>query len=212
MVIGTGGPLEGTLGCAEFDSAALADAPSVLSAGEPATRTYHHELGDVEVYLEPSAVPPQLLVFSATPVALELLRLARSLGYFTVLVEPRSERITPELRSAAGDVVSSLDGRELDERTDAVLTDHDAPGVPESVASLLRSPVRFIGVMGSRRHVAPHTEVLKALGFGDEDLDRVRSPVGIDVGARTPAEIAVSIAAGLVAARTGREGGWLDRP
>jgi xanthine dehydrogenase accessory factor len=67
-----------------------------------------------------------------------------------------------------------------------------------------------VGVMGSRRHVGPYIEALRSMGFTDEELARIRTPVGIDLGARTPAEIALSIAAGLVAARTGRSGGWLD--
>jgi molybdopterin adenylyltransferase len=211
LVIGPGGPLEGTLGCAEFDEAAVADAPGVLAAGEPALRRYSHELGEVEVYLEASPRSRRLVVVSATPVALELLRLARSIGYETVLVEPRAERVTPEHRAAASRVVPSLEGEPIDDRTDAVHTDHDAPGVAEAVAALLRSPAGFIGVLGSRRHVGPHVEALRSMGFADGDLARVRSPVGLDIGARTPAEIALSIAAGLIAARTGRAGGWLDR-
>jgi molybdenum cofactor synthesis domain-containing protein len=211
LVIGPGGPLEGTLGCAEFDSGAVADAPGVVASGEPTMRTYHHDLGDVEVFLEPRARPPRLVVLSASPVALELLRIAGALGYETVLVEPRADRITVQHRGAAARVIESLDAVYIDERTDAVHTDHDAPGVAESIASLLRSPARFVGVMGSRRHVAPYLASLREMGLGDDDLARLRSPVGLDLGARTPAEIALSIAAGLVAARTGREGGWLDR-
>jgi molybdenum cofactor synthesis domain-containing protein len=211
MLIGPGGPVEGTLGCAEFDSGAVADAPGVLFSGEPTVRTYAHELGEVEVFLEPRARPPKLIVFSATPVARELLAIARRMGYQTVLVESRSERVTSEDRELADAVTGSLDGLpRIDDRTHAVHTDHDAPGVPESLAVLLRSPAGFIGVMGSRRHTGPHVSALRDMGFSDEDLVRVRSPVGIDIGARAPAEIALSIAAGLVAARTGRGGGWLD--
>jgi len=108
--------------------------PSVVEDIYPETGP----LGGIYTGLKAARAPVGLAVacdmpLLQRPLVAELLRLARSLGYFTVLVEPRSERITPELRSAAGDVVSSLDGRELDERTDAVLTDHDAPGVPESV-------------------------------------------------------------------------------
>src|SRR5205085_10034327 len=73
LVIGPGGPLEGTLGCAEFDSAAEADAPGVLAAGEPVTRTYEHELGTVEVFLEPASRPPRLVVLAAPPVGLAVL-------------------------------------------------------------------------------------------------------------------------------------------
>jgi molybdopterin adenylyltransferase len=211
MTMGPSGPLEGTLGCAEFDAAAISDAPEILRAGRPETRTYHHELGDIEVFLEPQLAPPTLIVVSATPIALELLRLGRMLGYRTVLVESRPERVTPEHRVAADQMLEGLDDVEPNERTDAVHTDHDAPGVAESVAWLLRSPARFIGVLGSRRHVGPHVETLKRMGFSQDDLARVRSPVGLDVGAKTPEEIAVSIAAGLLAGRSGRAGGWLDR-
>lgn len=213
MLIGPGGPLEGTLGCAEFDAAALADAPGVLAAGKPETRTYHHDLGDIEVFLEPHLAPARLIVLGATPVALELLKLARALGYETALIESRDERITTQLRAAAGSIEASVDDGVplINDRTDAVHTDHDAPGLVESVAALLRGPTRFIGVMGSRRHVAPHREALKGLGFTDEDLERVHSPVGLNIGAASPAEIALSIAAGLVAAREGRDGEWMDR-
>jgi xanthine/CO dehydrogenase XdhC/CoxF family maturation factor len=93
-----------------------------------------------------------------------------------------------------------------------VHTDHDAPGIADALAMLLRSPVHFVGVMGSRRHVGPYVEALRAMGFTDEDLARIRSPLGLDLGGKTPEEIALSIAAGLVAARTGRDGGWMDTP
>jgi xanthine dehydrogenase accessory factor len=64
--------------------------------------------------------------------------------------------------------------------------------------------------MGSRRHVGPYVEELKAMGFSDDELARIRSPLGLDIGGRRPEEIAISIAAGLVAAANGRSGGWLD--
>jgi molybdopterin adenylyltransferase len=212
IVLGAEGPLEGTLGCAEFDTAALEVAAEVLVSGEgPGTRTFHHDLGDLEVFVEPALAPPSLVVISANPVALALLEFGRRLGYRTVLVEPRTERITPAHRGGADVVASALDDVRLDARADAVLTDHDAPGVAETIATLLRSPSRFVGVMGSRRHVGPYVEALRGLGFGDEDLSRIRSPAGIDLGAKSPEEIALSIAAGLVAARAGRDGGWLDR-
>jgi molybdopterin adenylyltransferase len=213
IVVGAHGPLSGTLGCAEFDSAAVEAGAAALADDSGArTAVFHHDLGNIEVLIEPSPAPPLLIVVSATPIALELLRLGRSLGYRTLLVEPRGERVGAELRSAADTVAPSTDGVEVDARTAAVHTDHDAPGVADSIAGLLRSPAGFIGVLGSRRHVGPHVEALREAGFTQEDLARVRSPVGMDLGAKTPEEIALSIAAGLVAARTGASGGWLDRP
>jgi molybdopterin adenylyltransferase len=211
LAVGPGGPLEGTLGCAEFDSAAVADSPSVAAGGEPVTRTYVHDLGEIDVFLEPEVSGPTAVVVTASPVGLELLRAMRLLGWRTVLVEPRSERVLEEHRQAADEVRSGLDDASIDGDTSVVHTDHDAPGVVDSIAAALRTDAGFVGVMGSRRHVGPHVEALGELGFDEEDLARVRSPVGIDIGARTPVEIALSIAAGLVAARAGRDGGWLDR-
>jgi molybdenum cofactor synthesis domain-containing protein len=214
IVIGAGGPLEGTLGCAEFDAAAVEAATEALAAdgAAPHTAVFHHDLGDIEVFVEPHLAPPSLVVVSATPVALELLRLARDLGYRTFLVESRSARVTPAHRATADEVLDTVDGLTLDARTDVVHTDHDAPGVADSLAVFLNAPVRFVGVMGSRRHVGPYVQTLREMGFADGDLARIRSPLGLDLGGKTPQEIALSIAAGLVAARTGRDGGWMDRP
>jgi xanthine/CO dehydrogenase XdhC/CoxF family maturation factor len=78
------------------------------------------------------------------------------------------------------------------------------------LAEVLRSPARFVGVMGSRRHVAPYLEDLRGMGFDEDAIGRIRSPVGLDLGGRDPEEIALSIVAGLVAARNERAGGWLD--
>ena len=212
VIVAASGPIQGTLGCAEFDSAAAAAGAAALSEGSgPSTAVFHHDLGDLEVFIEPHPAPPLLVIVSATPVALELLRLVRTMGYRTALVEPRAERVTAQHRAAADQVSDSLKHAGIDASSAAVHTDHDAPDVLNDLATLLRSPASFIGIMGSRRHVGTHVEALRAMGFGDEDLARVRSPLGLDLGGKSPIEIALSIGAGLVAARTGRPGGWLDR-
>jgi molybdopterin adenylyltransferase len=209
MILGRNGPISGTLGCAEFDGAAIAEAPPVLDSRVPITRTYTHDLGSIEVFLEPSAPPPRLVVVSATPVGFNLLRWGRDLGFQPILVESRGERIRDEFVSTAT-FVRSMDELELDADTIAIHTDHDAPDVVETVATLLRSPARFIGVMGSARHVGPHVERLRQMGFGDEDLKRIHTPVGLDIGAETAEEIALSILAGVIAERRGGRAGWLD--
>jgi xanthine dehydrogenase accessory factor len=211
VVVTPQGPLEGTLGCAEFDAAAVADAAAILSSGEPAVRTYTHELGSVDVFLEPNMPAPVLVVFAATPVALELTRMGAALGYETVLVEPRPDRVTRGHRRAATRVLTSPQSVDVDAGGAFVHTDHDGPDVARELAFALRSPARFIGIMGSARHIGAQLEALGDMGFSADDLARIRSPVGLALGGRSPAEIALSIAAGLVADAHGGRGGWLDR-
>jgi molybdopterin adenylyltransferase len=207
MSIVPGGEVHGTLGCAEFDAAAVQAAAEVFDRGQPELRTFHHADGDVEVYLEPHRAPPRLVVVSATDVARSLRAEMGRQGRDVVIVEPRVERVSP------GDepTVSSLEALELRSGDEVVFTDHDAPGIADMLERVLRSPVRFVGVMGSRRHVAHYVEELRSRGLSDEELERIRSPLGLDLGGRRPEEIALSIAAGLVAANHDRGGGWLDR-
>lgn len=207
MAIVPGGEVRGTLGCAEFDAAAVSAAAEVQAAGAPEMRTFHHPEGDVEVYLEPHRAPPRLVVVSATDVARSLRVEMERQGRRVIVLEPRAERVAPD----DGPSVRSLEELTLGYDDEVVFTDHDAPGISDMLSALLRSPVRFIGVMGSRRHVAHYVEDLRSRGFGDDDLRRIRSPLGLDLGGRRPEEIALAIAAGLVAADHDREGGWLDR-
>ena len=130
----------------------------------------------------------------------------RGLGFEPVLVEPRTERLLAEETA-----IGTLDAAAVRERDVVLFTDHDAPDVTEDLAAALASPARFIGVMGSRRHVGHYVDELRALGFGDEQLARIRSPLGLDLGGSRPEDIALSIAAGIVADAHAREGGWLDR-
>ena len=211
LLLGPDGPLAGTLGCSEFDASAVDETKGLLAAGEPALRTFTHDLGSVEVYLEPLRSRPRLVVLGATPVAEHLLRGGAELGYTTVLVEGRAERITPAHRAAAGRVESSVADLVLGPGVDAIHTDHDAPDIVGQLGPLLAGGVGFVGVMGSARHTAPHLEALRNAGCTEDELASLRTPVGLDLGARTPAEIALSILAGLLAARTGRTGGWLDK-
>lgn len=207
MSIVPDGEVHGTLGCAEFDDAAVRAAAEVAEAGEPELRILTHDLGQIEVFFEPVTPAAPAIVVSATDVARALCRYLEALGYEPTLVEPREERVGP----SDGPHVRGLDDVVLRSDAVAILTDHDAPDVTDLLATLVRSPVRFVGVMGSKRHVGHYVEELRSRGFTDEELARIRSPLGLDIGGRSPDEIALSIAAGVVADRHGRDGGWLDR-
>jgi xanthine/CO dehydrogenase XdhC/CoxF family maturation factor len=211
MRIVPGGSVGGTLGCAEFDEAAVRDAAEVARSGEPQSRRYRHEQGEVVVFFDPPPRRSRVVVVSATDVARELRRQLARLGDDTVMLEPRAERVTSADRAEPGVVVVSVADAGIDARTDVVFTDHDATGIADLLAEVLRTGARFVGVMGSRRHVGPYLDDLRTMGVDEEAIGRIRSPVGLDLGGMQPEQIALSIAAGIVAARNDRDGGWLDR-
>jgi xanthine dehydrogenase accessory factor len=185
ILLDRGGAVAGTLGCSEFDAAAKADAAEFLDSGRPGMRTYQHDLGTIEVYLEPYPVAPTLLVLGDTPVARELLDLAARVGFH-----------------ATAAVAEAGPG------SYAVHTDHDDPGLPDALEKVIRAGPRFVGVMGSRRHTGHHLEELRRRGLPEAAVSAIQSPVGLDIGARSAPEIALSILAGLLAIRTGAPGGW----
>jgi xanthine dehydrogenase accessory factor len=185
--------LAGTLGCSEFDSAALEDADPIATSGAPQLRTYRHDLGSIDVYLEPYAASPALVVFANTPVGRALARWAPEVGFRAVLVD--SARDLPE---------------HLADELYVVHTNHDAPDLVEALQAVLPRSPRFVGLVGSRRHTGHHLDALRAKGVPEEVITRIQSPVGLDIGARSAEEIALSILAGLVAVRRGGTGGWKE--
>lgn len=149
-----------------------------------------------------------LAAIFVSPVARYLLHFGRDLGYRTVLVEPDPGVVTDADRAHADAVESDVKSVDFDERTDVVVTDHDRSELGGVLAEMLAQPVRWIGVMGALRHSAPHVEALRRLGVEDPQIARVHRPIGLNIGSRTPPEIAVATLAGLIADRAGRPGGF----
>jgi xanthine dehydrogenase accessory factor len=145
-----------------------------------------------------------LVAVFASPVAEVLLRWAPELGFRAVLLDPDPAR-------GAG-VIDLADLTEDLADADVVVTDHHRPELGEVLRDALARPVRWVGVMGNPRHEGPHVAALAALGVPPEEVARVHRPIGLDIGSRTPAEIALSTLAGLLADRNGRSGGFAHRP
>ena len=167
---------------------------------DPACAVAH---GDVQV--TPAANRTLVAVF-ASPVAEFLLRCGADLGYRAVLVEPDPERAATA-RGTFADVTTSAPA-DLDGTADVVVTDHHRPELGTVLRDLLAHQVRWIGVMGNPRHPGPHVQALTELGVPSDDIARVHRPVGLNIGSRTPPEIAVATLAGLLADRNGRPGGF----
>jgi xanthine/CO dehydrogenase XdhC/CoxF family maturation factor len=143
-----------------------------------------------------------------SPVSDFLLRLGVELGFHSVLVEPDPTRL-PALPKPHGDrLVSDLTAAGLNDHTDVVLTDHDRPEIGAMLKSALEADTRWIGIMGNPNHEGPHITALKSLGVPDDQIARVHRPIGLNIGSRTPPEIALATLAGLIADRNGRPGGF----
>ncbi|HEY3754284.1 MAG TPA: XdhC family protein [Pseudonocardiaceae bacterium] len=147
-----------------------------------------------------------LIAIFASPVAGFLLRYANDVGYRPVLLEPDPERAAAA--SADFTVVTDIADAKADQDTDVVMTDHHRPELGVLLRDALATDVRWIGLMGNPRHPGPHLEALAALGVPEAEIARVHRPIGLNIGSRRPAEIAVSTLAGLLADRNDRPGGF----
>jgi len=172
-----------------------------LLAADPACAMAH---GD----RPPEPTGRTLVAVFASPVAAHLLHFAAHLGYRTVLVEPDKAKITDEVRRTAGEVTRSTTPAVLGPDADVVVTDHDRPELGDVLQATLALPTRWVGVMGSPRHTAPHVAALHERGVPDSDIARVHRPIGLNIGSKSPPEIAISTLAGLIADRNNRPGGF----
>ncbi len=147
-----------------------------------------------------------LVAVFATPVARFLMQYASDAGYRAVLVEPDPDRA----RAAKGEGAVLADGMDgfAPDTADVVVTDHHRPELGVVLRDALGSDARWIGVMGNPRHEGPHVAALRDLGVPAGEIARVHRPIGLNIGSRAPAEIAISTLAGLIAERAGKPGGF----
>ena len=152
--------------------------------------------------------PRKLVAVFQSPVADFMVRKGVELGFHSVLVEP-DPTLLPQLPRTHGDqVVHDLAAAGLDASTAVVLTDHHRPEIGDILKAALAGETRWIGIMGKPAVEGPHVAMLRELGVPADQIARVHRPVGLNIGSRTPAEIAVATLAGLIADRKGRPGGF----
>lgn len=157
--------------------------------------------------LPPDVGARTLVAVFTSPVADYLLHFGRDIGFKTVLLEPDSGRLADAEWRYADHVATAPHEDFMNLTSDVVVTDHDRSDLGTTLQAVLRLPSRWVGVMGSVRHTAPHIAALKGLGVPDFAIARVHRPIGLNIGSKTPAEIAISTLAGLIADRNGRPGG-----
>ncbi|MCI0545500.1 MAG: XdhC family protein [Actinobacteria bacterium] len=173
-------------------------------------REQHRAVGYDEhsVFIETLAPPPDLLIFGAVHIGQSLSSFGSQMGYRVTVVDSRSafateERFPDADRVLVGWPKDLMDQLSFDRRTWVIVLSHDPRHETPPLAAALKSDARYIGAMGSRRTHAQRVERLKDLGFDDEDIGRIHSPIGLDIGAETPQEIAVSILAEMTLIRYG---------
>ena len=146
-----------------------------------------------------------LVAVFASPVSGYLLRYAADAGYRTLLVEPDSGRA--DAARMAGFPVFSAVPEDLD-GADVVVTDHHRDELGIALRDALATKARWVGIMGNPHHVGPHVAALESLDVAPGDIARVHRPIGLNIGSRTPPEIAIATLAGLLADRNSRPGGF----
>ena len=209
----------GTMGNAELDRAIIEAARGMLEGGRTGTRHYgthgQRRMEDVTVFIQSFAPPPRMYVFGAIDFASAVARIGKFMGYRVTVCDARPVFATRERFPIADEIVVAwpdefLKTAEVDTRTVICVLTHDPKfDVPVLKASLA-TPAGYIGAMGSRRTHNNRTARLKEEGVSEEELARISSPIGLDIGARTPEETAVAIAGEIIALRTGHSGGRLS--
>ena len=215
LLVTPDGDPRGTLGDPGLDRVVARDARGQLEAALTATRHYgpHGEAREraVEVFIEAFAPPPRMIIFGAVDFTAALARAAKLLGYRVTVCDARAVFATPQRFPMADDVVNDWPHRylvkvaaELGPRDAVCVLTHDHKFDVPAITAALDTDVGYIGAMGSRRTHADRIARLRNEGVGDAELERVMAPIGLDLGARTPEETAVSICAEIIALRTGR--------
>jgi xanthine dehydrogenase accessory factor len=206
----------GSLGCDGFDDSGEHDAMRALRERVRLERTYDwDETSRIRVEVRPftpgetvpgSTARPELIVIGTGPVARALAAIGQVLGFAVraVSLGPSDAQIADE-RVVVGSV-SELIGLRVGPESYVVIAGHDREFSQEALRLLLLSEAPYLGMMGSRRHTGNLLDELRAAGIHDRSLARVHTPVGLDLGAQTPEEIALSAIAQIVAVRRGRSG------
>jgi len=215
LLVRPDGTATGSLGDENLDRVVARDARGELEAGLTSTRHYgvHGEAREenVSVFIESFALPPRMIIFGAVDFTAALAKVAKVLGYHVTVCDARAVFATVLRFPMADEVVNDWPDRylakvgdDLGPRDAVCVLTHDHKFDVPAIAGAVRTSVGYLGAMGSRRTHEQRKVRLREAGLTDAEIERVMSPIGLDIGARTPEETAVAICAEIIGLRTGR--------
>lgn len=192
------------------------DDPELVREARRRGRSHVLELGERTIFADVVAPPPRLFVYGAVDTAEALCRAASLLGWRTVVADARASFLTRERIPSADELLPLWPDEALaqvppDADTAVVVLTHDDKFDLPLLAAVLRTDAFYVGALGSRRNQERRRELLLERGLSEEEIDRIAGPCGLDVGAETPAETALSILGEILAVRSGRAGGRLKQ-
>jgi xanthine dehydrogenase accessory factor len=206
------GELNRSLGDSGLDRAFRDAAPGLLRSGLSKTITAQSGVGDdVEIFIDTYPAPPTLLIFGGVHVAIPLTRYARSLGFRVNVIDPRGVFANKERFAEADELAIEhpedyLARTEINENSYVVVLNHDPKFDEPVLKHVMRTRASYVGAIGSRKTNQERLARLRSVGLSDEALAQIHSPIGLDIGAQSPEEIALAIIAEVVAARYGKAG------
>lgn len=209
--------LIGSLGDAALDALVRDDALDLLDAERSEARSYTAVSGETTVLIEVYPPPPHLVIVGAVHTAIPLTTCAHELGFRVTIIDPRATFATRERFPNADDLIvewpdEALPHVRLDRSTYVAVLTHDPKLDDPAVRIALEHPVRYVGALGSPRTQARRRENLREQGVSESALDRIYGPIGLPLGGKAPAELAISILAEIVAVRRGQDVRRLKSP
>ncbi|RAQ98150.1 XdhC family protein [Thermogemmatispora tikiterensis] len=200
----------GSFGLPELEARVVEDAEQAIWIGEPGTRLYTLGEQTFEVFIEGFPPPPRLIIVGAGHIAIPLTTFARTLGYRVVVIDARAAFATRERFPHADELIVAwpdevLARMDLNPSTAVAILTHDPKFDEPSLKVVLSRQVGYVGAIGSRKTSQERHERLKQQGLTDEQLSRIHAPIGLNIGAKTPEEMALAIMAEIVASRYGKD-------
>jgi xanthine dehydrogenase accessory factor len=200
----------GTLGTPELDQLAIPEARRLLDDERSLTQSYPTESGEIELFFESFPSPPTLLIFGAVHVAQALATFGKQLGFRVIVTDARAKLLTRERFPSADELIQgwpedAIAQTPIDRNTYIAILTHDPKFDEPALMGTLSTDARYIGAVGSRKTSADRRVRLTEAGATEDQLARIRGPIGLNIGASTPEEMAIAILAEIIAVRHGRD-------